>query len=183
MANLKTDYKDDILDSTQNTRRKFRMITNDDGTFSFEDVTDYLQYGDSFGALDLNAITNAIMNECLKRTDVVDNLESTETKLPLSANMGRELKENLIKYTSTSLSITTLTKTVVNGKGTAVPPSDEYVCVSAQVGYVGGVSGVSASVVYLPEKSTNYEYNVAMYDNGAHIISTQIVFTWVKKTL
>ena len=93
MANLKTDYKDDILDSTQNLRRKFRMITNDDGTFSFEDVTDYLQYGDSFGALDLNAITNAIMNECLKRTDVVDNAESTATDLALSANMGRELNE------------------------------------------------------------------------------------------
>lgn len=91
MANLKTDYKDDILDSTQNTRRKFRMIPNDDGTFSFEDVTDYLQYGDSFGALDLNAITNAIMNECLKRIDVVDNTESTATDLPLSANMGRKI--------------------------------------------------------------------------------------------
>jgi hypothetical protein len=95
MANLKTDYKDDILDSTQNLRRKFRMITNDDGTFSFEDVTDYLQYGDSFGALDINAITNAIMNECLKRIDIVDNLESTSTYLPLSANMGRELNENI----------------------------------------------------------------------------------------
>ena len=102
MANLKTDYKDDILDSTQNLRRKFRMITNDDGTFSFEDVTDYLQYGDSFGALDLNAITNAIMNECLKRTDVVDNAESTATDLPASANIVRELKENMIKPPSTS---------------------------------------------------------------------------------
>lgn len=97
MANLKTDYKDDILDSTQNTRRKFRMITNDDGTFSFEDVTDYLQYGDSFGALDLNAITNSIMNECLKRIDVVDNTESTATNLPLSANKGRELNEKMKK--------------------------------------------------------------------------------------
>lgn len=102
MANLKTDYKDDILDSTQNIRRKFRMITNDDGTFSFEDVTDYLQYGDSFGALDLNAITNAIMNECLKRTDVVDNTESTATDLPLSANMGRELKVKT-KYVKSQL--------------------------------------------------------------------------------
>jgi hypothetical protein len=71
------------------------MITNDDGTFSFEDVTDYLQYGDNFGAFDLNAITNAIINECLKRTDVVDNFESTATDLPLSANMGRVVKDEL----------------------------------------------------------------------------------------
>lgn len=111
MANLKTDYKDDILDSTQNIRRKFRMITNDDGTFSFEDVTDYLQYGDSFGALDLNAITNAIMNECLKRTDVVDNAESTATDLPLSANQGNAIKNMLGDQVTYSLSGTTLTIT------------------------------------------------------------------------
>lgn len=103
MANLKTDYKDDILDSTQNIRRKFRMITNDDGTYSFEDVTDYLQNGDSFGALDLNSITNAIMSECLKRIDVVDNLESTSTDLALSANMGRELNTQSYKTVSTVL--------------------------------------------------------------------------------
>lgn len=93
MANLKTDYKDDILDSTQNLRRKFRMITNDDGTFSFEDVTDYLQYGDSFGATDLNAITEKV-NKSLTSDDVVDNTESTATNLPLSANKGRELNDN-----------------------------------------------------------------------------------------
>ena len=93
MADLRTDYKDDVLNINTNERRKYRMINNADGTISFEDVTDYLQYGDSFGALDLNAITNAIMNECLKRTDVVDNLESTATDVPLSPNMGRVLNE------------------------------------------------------------------------------------------
>ena len=95
MADLRTDYKDDVLNINTNERRKYRMINNADGTVSFEDVTDYLQYGDSFGALDLNAITNAIINECLKRIDTVDNLESTATKLPLSANMGSEIKEDI----------------------------------------------------------------------------------------
>lgn len=54
MADLKTDYKDDVLDTTQNTKRKYQMINNDDGTVSFEDVTEYLQQGDSFGADDIN---------------------------------------------------------------------------------------------------------------------------------
>ena len=62
MADLRTDYKDDILDLTQNTQRKYRMITNDDGTVSFEDVTVYSQIGDSFGAADVNTITNALNN-------------------------------------------------------------------------------------------------------------------------
>ena len=57
---LRTDYKDDILDLTQNTQRKYRMITNADGTVSFEDVTVYSQVGDSFGASELNEIANAV---------------------------------------------------------------------------------------------------------------------------
>ena len=62
MADLRTDYRDDILDLTQNTQRKYRMITNDDGTVSFEDVTVYSQIGDSFGAADVNTITDALNN-------------------------------------------------------------------------------------------------------------------------
>lgn len=54
MADLKTDYKDDVLDTTQNTKRKYQMIDNGDGTVSFEDVTEYIHQGDSFGADDIN---------------------------------------------------------------------------------------------------------------------------------
>ncbi len=59
---LRTDHKDDILDLTQNTQRKYRMITNDDGTVSFVDMTVYSQVGDSFGAAELNEIANAVKN-------------------------------------------------------------------------------------------------------------------------
>lgn len=47
---LKTDYKDDGFAGN----RKYRMITNADGTMSFEDVTPYDPVGDSFGAKDIN---------------------------------------------------------------------------------------------------------------------------------
>ena len=59
MAELKTNFKDDVLDTTQNQLRKYRMINNDDGTISFVDVTEYLQTGDSFGAAQVNE-SNAI---------------------------------------------------------------------------------------------------------------------------
>ena len=62
MADLKTNYKDDVLDTSKNEKRKFRMIQNDDGTVSFEDATEYTQQGDAFGAADINA-TNAKINE------------------------------------------------------------------------------------------------------------------------
>lgn len=62
MAELKTDYIDDVLDTEKNTRRKYNMITNSDGTVSLEDVTEYTQVGDSFGSKDINA-TNEILNK------------------------------------------------------------------------------------------------------------------------
>lgn len=43
---LKTDYKDDIYSG----KRRYRMIQNDDGTVSFDDVTDYTQDGDIYSA-------------------------------------------------------------------------------------------------------------------------------------
>lgn len=59
---LRTDYKDDILDISKNEKRKYNMITNSDGTVSFEDVTVYSQVGDTFGAADVNKITDALNN-------------------------------------------------------------------------------------------------------------------------
>lgn len=94
MSDLRTDFKDDVLNITTNEKRKYRMINNADGTVSFEDVTDYVQQGDTFGASEVNQITEKV-NSCLTKADVVDNTESTATDLPLSANMGMVLKEEL----------------------------------------------------------------------------------------
>lgn len=59
---LKTDYKDDILNTDVNTKRKYNLIENDDGTYSLEDVTVYKQIGDTYSASDVNE-TNAFVNE------------------------------------------------------------------------------------------------------------------------
>lgn len=58
---LKENYKDDILDVSVNTKRKYRMTENQDGTVSLDDETVYTQEGDSFGASDMNA-TNGKVN-------------------------------------------------------------------------------------------------------------------------
>ena len=62
---LKENYVDDILNTSKNTKRKYNMLQNGDGTVSFEDVTEYSQNGDNFGSADVNAITKAI-NELAK---------------------------------------------------------------------------------------------------------------------
>ncbi len=58
MANLKTDYKDDIIESGD--KRKYSQISNSDGTISFTDETSYSQVGDTFGAKDINETNKAI---------------------------------------------------------------------------------------------------------------------------
>lgn len=65
MAQLKTDYTDQILDASVNTQRRYFVQPNDDGTVSLIDNTSYSQQGDSFGAGDVNA-TNAVVNTCLQ---------------------------------------------------------------------------------------------------------------------
>ena len=58
---LKTDYKDDVYSGN----RKYEETQNSDGTVSFEDVTEYTQEGDIYGAADANA-TNKAVNELYK---------------------------------------------------------------------------------------------------------------------
>lgn len=53
---LPTNFEDDIINTEINGRRKYRMIQNDDGTVSFEDVTNYLQEGSAFGAKEINNV-------------------------------------------------------------------------------------------------------------------------------
>ena len=68
MADLKTNYVDDVLDTTKNQLRKYQQIQNDDGTVSFVDVTEYTQVGTSFGAKDIND-TNAAINDVNGKLD------------------------------------------------------------------------------------------------------------------
>jgi hypothetical protein len=96
MADLKTNYVDDVLDTTKNQLRKYQQIQNDDGTVSFVDVTEYAQVGTSFGAKDIND-TNAAIN------DVNGKLANTYAFLYgnyFAANVTNtvELKDNFQNY-------------------------------------------------------------------------------------
>lgn len=75
MADLPTNLKDDILDSSVNTRRKYNMIENPDGTVEFEDVTEYRQVGDEYGAGLINE-TNKQVNARVEKAVVVRDLET-----------------------------------------------------------------------------------------------------------
>ena len=60
MAKLKTDYQDDVLSSSMNGARQLTQVSNDNGTVSFTDSTEYDQEGDDYGAGDINTQNAAI---------------------------------------------------------------------------------------------------------------------------
>lgn len=70
---LRTDFKDDILDSS-NYKRKYKQVVNNDGTFSFQDETTYQQVGSNYGAKEVNeereAINNIYENKLVSLDDV-----------------------------------------------------------------------------------------------------------------
>lgn len=78
MVDLRTNFKDDILDMSENTQRKYRMITNADGTISLVDETVYLQIGDSFGAGDAN-------NMAIRLNIIRDVLIAGNTQITISS--------------------------------------------------------------------------------------------------
>ena len=80
MADLKTNYVDDVLDASVNDKRKYNMIQNADGTVSFDDVTAYTQNGDSFGAKDVND-TNTAVNVLNENLDKLNVLALSEIKV------------------------------------------------------------------------------------------------------
>lgn len=62
---LPVDFKNADYDGL----RKYRMINNDDGTVSFQDVTNYRVVGSQFGGEEINAINTAINDMFYKPGD------------------------------------------------------------------------------------------------------------------
>lgn len=86
MAELPTNFKDDILAETMGGRRRYQMIQNEDGTVSFVDVTQYEQIGSDFGQAEINQ-TNEEVNKKFDSGDVVDPVTTTELGFAADAKL------------------------------------------------------------------------------------------------
>ena len=94
---LRTDFKDDILDSS-NYKRKYRQVVNNDGTFSFQDETTYQQVGSDYGAKEVNEEREAINNIYENKLVALDDVALvTEEGFFVDALAVKELNSNLSK--------------------------------------------------------------------------------------
>ena len=108
MAELKTNYVDDVLDSSKNQLRKYQQIQNDDGTVSFVDVTEYSTTGTSFGAKDINdtnAAVNELNNSLEEHTGVVEG--------SFLGNYTLIKKNNRVVFTGTIWDVTTTSPMII----------------------------------------------------------------------
>lgn len=113
---LRTDFKDDILDSS-NYKRKYKQVVNSDGTFSFQDETTYQQVGSDYGAKEVNeerkAINKIYENKLVTLDDValvteegffVDALAVKELNSKLT-NTNTQLYETYVDPSTKSICI------------------------------------------------------------------------------
>lgn len=79
MEKFRTDYKNDKLLVAENTKRKYKVTENSDGTVSLEDVTSYEVKGDSFGADEVNAIHEELNSTSEKIEEAVSTINQSLT--------------------------------------------------------------------------------------------------------
>ena len=86
---LPTNFTDDVLNTDVNTKRKYRMINNGDGTVSFEDVTNYTTEGSNLGSGEVNRICAAINGKVKKNGVNVENInfELSGNTLTITTNV------------------------------------------------------------------------------------------------
>ena len=81
---LKTDYKNFI---PPEDGRKYQILANVDGSSQINDITQYVQAGDTFGAADINA-TNAAVNALDEKSNSFYSLTADAEDIPSSTSIG-----------------------------------------------------------------------------------------------
>lgn len=99
IPNLPVDFKDDILNTGVNQKRKYQQTYNSDGSVSFEDVTAYQQQGSNFGAQEVNETNTAVNNIYDERVLDLDELDLvTEPGFFVDALAVKELNSKMLEY-------------------------------------------------------------------------------------
>lgn len=98
-ATLATNFKDDILASSMNGKRRYKQTTNSDGTVSLEDASTYTQVGSAYGASQVNA-QNAAINASADEGKIIDTMSAiqvnTQSNYIAGAKAVKEVIDSLV---------------------------------------------------------------------------------------
>ena len=119
---LSTDFKDDILDSS-NADRKYKQIVNNDGTMSLQDETVYQQTGSVYGAKEINEEREAINNIYENKLVTLDEIDLvTEEGFFVDALAVKELNSKTQNILNTNAFVGSFGKTI----GITELPQENY---------------------------------------------------------
>lgn len=100
---LPINFQDDVLSTSMNGKRRYRLLQQSDGAYILEDVTTYDTVGSTFGASQINQ-TNQAVNQSADKDDVLVTMEeieaNTDNKKIAGANTVKQLSSEL--YTPVS---------------------------------------------------------------------------------
>lgn len=169
---LRTDFKDDILDSS-NYKRKYKQVVNNDGTFSFQDETTYQQVGSDYGAKEVNEERAAINNVYENKLVALDDVALvTEEGFFVDALTVKELNSNLTK-TNTVLENRKPIFIDSTAQGTANLDTNSFLKAGITYAFIVIVSSNISSESYKQEIACALN-NVNMGNNGNYykLVST-----------
>ena len=115
MADLLTNFLDDILSASMGGKRRYK-ITRLDGSseeVTIEDISKYDQVGSTFGAGDINK-TNQAVNEKFDSDDVVDPKLATEEGFAADAKLTGDALSELNKNKADKSTVEELSAKIVD---------------------------------------------------------------------
>lgn len=178
---LRTDFKDDILDSS-NYKRKYKQVVNSDGTFSFQDETTYQQVGSDYGAKEVNEERAAINNVYENKLVALDDVALvTEEGFFVDALAVKELNS---KLTNTNTNLAKANTVLENRKpifidststGSVTFDTTEFLKSGITYAFVVAVNSNLNSGTYAQEITCKLN-DVIIGKNGNYYILTSIFF-------
>lgn len=147
MADLPTNFLDDILSASMGGKRRYK-ITRLDGSseeVTIEDISKYDQVGSTFGAGDINK-TNQAVNEKFDSGDVVDPMLTTEPGFAADAYRTKlqfdEQNENITALGESVSSGKTLVANAITAKGVSTSTSATFSTMATNIGKISSIKGV-----------------------------------------
>lgn len=159
---LPVNFQDDIMNSSMNGKRRYKMINNSDDTISLEDATTYDQVGSNFGAGQINQ-TNQAINESFDKNKVIDDLDA----INVLTKSGYAAGGLAVKELSDSLGELVITKNLthsfsVNANRYTSFQIDTTLSGYKFIGVIGYNSGNTSVITTCMFKNSNGNLDVAL---------------------
>lgn len=124
---LPTNFKDDIINEAVNSKRRYMLEQNTDGTISLDDVTTYIQIGSYFGEEQFNQ-TNGTVNELIDKTTNFENGNSPvkNAENASKATVAESVANDFILINQQALIFTNKICTIADSRITADSLADVY---------------------------------------------------------